>query len=365
MNLLYVLERLSANGGVETVTRTLATALQERGHKVVLFAADLQSNCNLAETVRKLHELLLEENIQLIINQQNQLPAYTRLCHQARKGTPAKLVNCHHYSLLMMPEARTGRITRHLPLWVVRSIKTWIGLHIIYWTCSVCDRMVFLSPTFIEQYKDLMPRKKTDRMRAITNPLTYPIAPEIDFSKKQKTLLFVGRIVENEKRISFILKLWEKICEKSDLAEWQLKIVGDGPDLAQAKDWAKALPRVSFEGRQPSLPYFQEASILLLASAPDFEGFGMVLAEAQSQGCVPVVMSHYLALADVVQDGQNGFCILNDDMNEFVKKTETLMRNEMLRLQMAANGLQSCRKFEPGKIVDEWEALFREVLCPA
>ena len=66
------------------------------------------------------------------------------------------------------------------------------------------------------------------------------------------------------------------------MPEWNLKIIGDGPDKKKLEYMSRRLDRISFLGFQNPEPYYREASILCMTS--NHEGFGMVLIESRTQG---------------------------------------------------------------------------------
>ena len=69
-------------------------------------------------------------------------------------------------------------------------------------------------------------------------------------------------------------------------ADWELMIVGEGEERNNMEKYIKAhnLSRVKLCGfHSDMIPFFSESKILLMTSR--YEGFGLVLTEAMSQGC--------------------------------------------------------------------------------
>jgi len=372
MNILYVLANsLKENGGIGAATMALQKSLAKRGHKIKFccyktkididsFLLPNNSNVKSGENIKFLNNLIKTENIDIIVNQFGQEKDFCFLCGKARSKTEAKLVTCHHFALLMFLHVRTGLIAKILPKFLVYKLKKIRELRIRNFAYNNSDRLVLLSNKFIDQYKKLAPNKNLCKLVAIPDPLIF--APQkIDLQRKQKTILFVGRMVEAQKRISLIIKLWRQICRLEKYAEWNLKLIGDGEDLYNLKQSAANLPRISFEGYQNPLNYYENASVFLMCSEINFEGFGMVLIEAQSCGCVPVVMDAWASLNDIVKNEENGFIVPNNDMKAFVDKTRMLMDNPELMQQMMRNGIESSRKFNADKLAIEWEILFKSL----
>ena len=92
------------------------------------------------------------------------------------------------------------------------------------------------------------------------------------------------------------------------------------------------------------------------------EGWGMVLIEAMQYGCVPIAYNSYTSLADIVQNGVNGFAIPAFNKKCYVEKLEFLMNNNAVRDEMAKKGYESIKKFNQKDTSYKWIELFDEVL---
>jgi glycosyltransferase involved in cell wall biosynthesis len=373
MNILYILANsLKINGGIGTATIALQKSLTVLGHSVKFcchiakistdsFLLPDNSNAKSLKNIRFLNNLIKTENIDIVVNQFGQEKDFCFLCSKARIGTKTKLITCHHFALLMFLQVRIGLIAKILPKLLVYKLKKTRELMFRNFAYDNSDKLVLLSDKFIEQYRNLTSNKDLSKLTAIPDPLVFEL-PNIDLQKKQKTILFVGRIVEREKRISLVIELWRQICNVEKYSEWNLKIVGDGKDLYCLKQSAIDLPRISFEGYQNPVAYYEQSSIFLMCSYIDFEGFGMVLIEAQSCGCVPVAMNSWISIGDIIKDGENGFIVPYDNMEIFIDKTKILIDNEELRHKIARNCIESSKKFNTKIIAKKWEKLFFEVM---
>jgi len=196
----------------------------------------------------------------------------------------------------------------------------------------------------------------SDKLYAIADPLENSHEELPEFETKNKTVIFVARMVEEEKRPSLALKVWELLHKKNP--EWNMLFLGEGKDLPALKEKAGNLPRVEFLGFQNPEHYYKKASILLQTSTKDFEGFGMTLVEAQQYACVPVAMDSYLSLSDIIENGKTGFITPNNDAKAMAEKVQMLMDSESLRKEIAMNGIQSVQKFDVNVIAKKWEKLF-------
>ena len=383
MKIAYIMRYWPVYGGGETITVSLANELVCRGHEVhALYTYhntsepmpyDLDSRIRQMQLhtierydlkdVNLLHDYLLQNQIDVMINQWGS----TTLCDEARRGTKTKLVTCWHLDVVQKqsPSSTKQKILRFLlgdKYFQRYRQKKQLENHFNNFNRS--DKYVFLSRSFEENYRVLSKIKNFEnKLESVPNPLTYDLNyNRADMARKKKQVLFVGRILESHKRVSYALKIWKQIEDDVDYSDWNFKIVGDGPDMGLIKKLSADLDlkRASFEGFRDPRPYYNESSIFVMTSA--FEGFGMTLVEAQQYGVVPMAMDSYLSLHDIVENGINGIIIENDNIEEYVSKLKKLMSNETERRSMAYAGLDSCKRFSVKAIVDHWEKLFNQLM---
>lgn len=93
------------------------------------------------------------------------------------------------------------------------------------------------------------------------------------------------------------------------MPDWSLEFVGDGFQLDDLRRLATKmnLERVTFHGFLPPQDFYKKSKIFLMTS--DYEGWGLTLTEAMQYKCVPLVMSTYSSVYDIIDDGKNGFLI--------------------------------------------------------
>ena len=188
-------------------------------------------------------------------------------------------------------------------------------------------KMVVLSPSYINEM-GLLAGGYQDRCIAIANPFP-PIDIEVTSADKRNTIIYVGRINEEQKRISLLIDIWSKVY--STLPNWKLKIVGGGSE-SEMKYWekyalSKKMENYSFEGYQDPMPYYREAKIILMTSA--YEGFPMVLVEAMQYGCVPIAFNTFMALSDIIEDSHNGFTIKPYRKDKYIQRILELTSNDV------------------------------------
>lgn len=134
-----------------------------------------------------------------------------------------------------------------------------------------------------------------------------------DSNNREKYILTVARLTDNQKKISDLIKSIEFLP-----LPWRLIIAGSGPDEEELLTLVrlKSLEsRVTFAGfvreRGVLRSLYQRCSVFALVSA--HEGLPLAALEAMSCGC-PVVVSDISAFKDLVDHGVNGLKIKVGDI---------------------------------------------------
>jgi len=136
------------------------------------------------------------------------------------------------------------------------------------------------------------------------------------FRDKPFRVVYSGRMVELQKRLSLVVEAMIRACEIN--SNISATIIGDGPSLASSRKavtdsgWAH---RIAFTGRLTPKQVKQElvdAQAILLMS--DFEGLPVALLEAMAAGVVPVVRNIASGIPELVHHERTG--LLVDDQPE-------------------------------------------------
>lgn len=220
------------------------------------------------------------------------------------------------------------------------------------------DAIVLLSNQYIKELFDFNINKNIPYYN-IPNPNTYPIQP-IDWNKKEKILLFIGRLEARDKNPIRLLKIWKVLHDK--YSDWKLIFVGDGSELQRMQTFIKRhkIVNVSFEGKQTDvLKYYYKASFICLTS--NYEGWPMALIEGMATGCIPFAFDSFKAVTDIIDDGINGHIINSFNIKEYAKKLSILMENKNKRIQMANNAQEKVKDFDINNIICKWENIINNI----
>ena len=192
------------------------------------------------------------------------------------------------------------------------------------------------------------------KIRALTNPLTGRPAPEL---QKRREVLYVGRLSYADKRVDRLLRIWRRV--EADFPDWILKIVGDGSERMRLERQAakSGLKRVHFCGHSNCVEeHYATGAILCMTSS--FEGWPLVLVEAQAAGVVPIAFDCSGGVRRIVGSGRRkGILVAPFDEKRYAAELAALMRDEVLRRSMQPAMIASVSDFSLESIGREWDRM--------
>lgn len=382
MNILFYMPSVMI-GGVRTVTEILTRGFEAHGHNVFWLChnrvyengRDFPSGFNLvylpgkellaADNVKFFNDLLEANAIDVVVNQDG-LYEGSELIAKANKSI-LNLSVIHNNPLLnyewlfkdisTLRDAslieKAKRIGRILFYGKIKKQVFSSLLNRFAFLSSHSSTVVFLSPKYIDSVRrhHLFDKDAV----SIANPNTY-CSPRL--GKKEKEVLYVGRIDNRSKKIQYLIEIWKKLGEATN--GWKLSIVGEGKDLPTVRKMAEKCPNIEFLGYKSPEPFYQRSAIVCMTSL--FEGFPMVLTEAMQHGCVPIAFDSFPAVYDIISSGKDGEIVKAFNKKEFARRLLHLMNNDIYRQELSHNAIESVKRFDCENIVAQWEKLFGNVL---
>jgi glycosyltransferase involved in cell wall biosynthesis len=366
-------------GGVGRVTDTLCKELQKRGYQVFYLNADWVAeerkkykypapvtilpikNIDDAQGVISYRKYLIESKIDVVINQD---ALYVDFYNNVG-DLPIKVISVIHNNPLMNYNhllndlltlrnnsllERMKRIVRCLLyLRVKKQLKEYIDKRFGNIILS-SDKILMLSPYYVQSLKNfgISVENKFDY---VYNPNSFPL--QTSLFKKKKEIIYVGRLDNRSKKVGRLIKVWSKVGKK--YPDWNLTIVGDGPDRNQLEVLKKKyqVGNLTFEGFQSPIEYYKRASIICMTSS--FEGFPMVLVEAMQFGCVPIAFDSFEAIHDVIIPEKTGELVKPFKIKDYINKLSNLIDDDTKRTTMSDAASMYVARFDVKTIADRWE----------
>ena len=386
LNILFLMKVFEV-GGQEVVTATLADTFIKKGHQVVI-ASFKQPNDMMVkrtnpsvrfytigdfkyskENVDVVRSILQENHINVVINQWGLPYVPCKVLNESKEGMAIKTIAIYHNSPdtnARIKDVEIALSETHNPLkkamlYAKMFAFKQITSRSMKYVYQHTDLYMVLSPSFVKKFKEFTGITHPSHLQVLTNPVTIDSSSyDYSLSKKQKEIIYMGRIDYNQKRVYRVVDTWAKL--ESVFPDWKLTIVGDGTARKDIEKQVKeyGLQRVSFEGFQQPRPYYERASILMLTS--EYEGFPLVLAECMSFGVIPAVYSSYSAVCESIDGGKDGIVLPYQekgyDANEAAGMIANIMKDDGKRKQMALAAIKKSKEYSVEKIYQEWKKVF-------
>ena len=254
------------------------------------------------------------------------------------------------------------------------------GLKIIVWSHSIpfWEKMDWLIPARINNLKSFrrallfwlirypieaeelgLSQSDIEKLDYVYNRIDLEDYPKLE---KENLIVFVGRLSYKDKHPERVLLIWERIMNR--LPNWHVEIWGDGDEYTylQKQIKKKKLERIELKGyiSNPKEVY-QRAAILMLTST--YEGWGLVLVEAQTQGVVPMAFDVSAGINTIIGNHEYGGRLVRPfDIDEYASKLYELCVNDETRTQIQENCIKLRTQYNPRLNIPVWTRILTELI---
>jgi glycosyltransferase involved in cell wall biosynthesis len=176
---------------------------------------------------------------------------------------------------------------------------------------------------------------------------------------------YCGRLSFHQKRVQDLSQIINQCHTENQPVRFQ--IAGTGPDenafFESIKEplAANKVTRLGFLSNPDVLKLLSKAHAMVMTS--DFEGLPIVLLEAMSRGCVPVVTQIDSGTSELIQHGVNGFLLPVGDIKRYVEVLERLSADPAMLRQLRRAAFDRIRvaEFTLERATADYRKLFESV----
>lgn len=187
-------------------------------------------------------------------------------------------------------------------------------------------------------------------------------------SNRPLRIIYVGRLIEYQKRISELPKIFFKLYEQQ--VPFEATIIGDGPERHSFLDACGPLIEqglvrwLGIRSNQEVQELLEKQDVIVLTS--EFEGLPLCVLEAMARGCIPVCMKIQSGLPELIHDGENGFIVPQGDISGFAERLAILQSDSHQRQILSQNASSIIReKYEIGTMFDSYVELIERMIHDA
>lgn len=195
--------------------------------------------------------------------------------------------------------------------------------------------------------------------RLVHNPLTFEEMPAEIAPLDGRSIVWIARAERHQKRIDQVLQMFPLVL--AEMPDARLIVVGGGPDLGWAREYAEALGisrSVHFTGYQKDVSkYIARAAVHVMTS--EFEGYPMVLGEVWSHGVPSVIFD--LPHLEYLRRERGHVVVRQGDIAHMAKVTVQLLKDPERRRALGASARRVVEEIVADDIAGAWRAIFNQV----
>ncbi len=220
--------------------------------------------------------------------------------------------------------------------------KNWIAKNILKYVLKKADSIQSSSYVMAKEINIYTNKNVEVVYFGIDTNLFYPKEKE----KDEKLIIGVVKTMTPIYAIDNFIRAIPLIKNK----KFEVLIVGGGNQLEDYKKLSETLQishKIHFEGKVPHEKVVEKLQQMdVFVNVSHNESFGVSILEASSCG-IPVLVHKKGGMIEVVEDGESGFLINDNQPQTIANAVDKLLSDETLRIKMGQNGVKLVKsKFE-------------------
>lgn len=328
MNIVYIIEDYSENGGVERIVSMKANAFLQYHHQVTLISIyddsrpqqyALDSSISFIQLHVPFAKKASNSIAKLFCRIHTLLLAAHRLNQTIKQINPDVIFFTTTLGALLLPLSKT-KAKKIYESHLARSFNPYHNLFCLMERKA--NAIVCLTHDDAKEYR------LAKKVCVIPNFISIPKIKVKDYGCKRA--IAVGRL-EQQKGFDRLIECWYEVAKLHP--DWQLDIYGDGSQRHALEDKITHLQlhqQIRLCGRGKNMmDIYPNYSLHLMSS--HYEGQPIVLIEAQACGLPSVTFDFQYGASDIICNGVNGIIVKQDDTKAFAEAISKMMDSKQLR----------------------------------
>lgn len=309
--------------------------IDESINKNALFKKESKGLYRFFSYVRRIRKYVKKNNIDVLIDIDGILDMYSipALCK-----LKTKLISWEQFNYYNNPYVNYRKLTR-------KMAAKW------------ADAIVVITKEDKGYYEKNL--KIKNRLEQIYNPMTIDV-DNSSYDINSKTILSVGRITE-QKGFDMLPDIAKGIFDKHP--DWNWIIIGDGEDKEKIRRKIKGYgleKNISIINNVKNIDeYYRKSAMYVMTSR--YEGFGLVLTEAQAFHLPCVSFKCPAGPSEIVDNNENGYLIECFEIEDMTKAINELIENDIIRKNFSSKAQKRAKMFDIQKIASQWSLLINKL----
>ena len=220
-----------------------------------------------------------------------------------------------------------------------------------------CDGLLFISHSTKNDFNKFYPdfNNYSNSVTYLASKYTHSITPT--YKSHKPNFLYVGSR-EGYKNFKLALKTFSLILE--DIPNAKLIVCGSPPgenEVNITQNIKNSLKWISFPSDEELKDVFLKSFALLYTSS--YEGFGLPILEAMSNGCIPVARNHS-SIPEVM--GNAGIYLENDNVDQSISELIQIFQNTKKHEYILQSGFKQASKFSWTKTASDTIRFYKSLL---
>lgn len=353
MKILFLRPRAEM-GGAARVMLVLASALQERGHTIILGSSGGEWFDQFEQPLR----------VQLYPSTPWNIALATWQITKIVRNEHIDVMHSHH---------RFSTLVGKIVSWItgiplvssLHEFKTnWRWIAPLWNARWICPPTEGLRQHLISHYKIAADRVSVIRVGVWSSAPDRLLIDQFRHSTgalASSLIGYVGRLAP-EKGVDTLLRAMPEVL--LHLPDARLVVIGDGSERQYLESLTQSLSlnaSVTFIGaRYDASQLMYALDVLVMPSLT--EGYGLTAVEAMA-AARPVIASNVGALPEVVEDGRTGYLVPPCDPNALARRIVDVLNNPVRAKAMGEAGKQKIEEWTPAKAAEAVEVLYRRAIA--
>ena len=358
MNIIYVIEDYSENGGVERIVSDKANTLFTKYHHNVTLISVYHDNrpqhYHLVDGINLIHldvpfaKKTSNAVSRLLSRMNTMLMAISRLNKAINRLNPDIIFFATTLGAILLPFCRT-KARKIYESHLARNFNPFNRLFFL--TELKAERIVCLTSGDAKLFRH------AKRVDIIPNYINEVTTYAKDYAVRKA--IAVGRL-EKQKGFDILIDCWKEISRQ--FPDWQLDIYGEGSCKESLQQQILNLhleDKVKLCGRNNNImETYPRYSLHLMTSR--YEGLPMTLIEAQACGLPSVVFNFQYGASDIITNEYNGLIVEQDNCKKYIQAVMKMISSEELRKKYGTHAFDVGKNYSKEPLFNKWIKIIRE-----